>query len=356
MKKKVIIWTTGIDNLLKGHGMVSGIAVQMMNWANVFFKNKWQVISLTDNKTITPSENNEIKFHIFKKIRFLNIIFEFFNTCIFIAKHKPHLIITRGASRQLFAISLFSKLMRIKLILMFASDSDLINGKELIARPWDRWLFRLGLLNVSNFVVQNSKQEKLLRNRSPKSKLICIPNIWPYSSEGSQKRDIILWVSNFRELKRPKWFIDLARELPNLKFVMVGGALDQKLFEECKKKASYVHNLQFLGSCSLPMVNALFERATLFVCTSEMEGFPNTFLQAWSNKIPVITTFDPSNLIQCKNLGVKVNSIGEAIDAINYYNNISFYNQTKNSITSYFEEQHLPQTQYQNLVTTFKIL
>jgi len=292
---KVIIWTSGIDDLLVGNGMVGGLTVQMMTWANAFLNNQWKVLSPTNIRSRNSTRISKIEFFYFPKAKFLNIVFEFFCTFFFIVKHQPQLIITRGASRQLFAISLFSKLIGIKLILMFASDSDLIKGKELIARPWDRWLFRLGLLNVSNFVVQNSKQQQLLNLKSPKSNSICIPNIWPSKPELGQKRDSILWVSNFRELKRPHWFIDLAKQFPERQFIMVGGPLDQKLFEQCQKEAIMLNNLEFLGPCPLSKTNHLFEKASLFICTSEIEGFPNTFLQAWSNQIPIITTFDPSD-------------------------------------------------------------
>lgn len=54
-----------------------------------------------------------------------------------------------------------------------------------------------------------------------------------------------------------------------------------------------------------------FRRARLFVNTSAHEGFPNTFLQAWSQGIPVISFVDPDDLIRKNRLGLVVHDIDE---------------------------------------------
>jgi glycosyltransferase involved in cell wall biosynthesis len=47
----------------------------------------------------------------------------------------------------------------------------------------------------------------------------------------------------------------------------------------------------------------LYQNASLLCCTSDYEGFPNTFLEAWSHGLPVISTVDPDDVIARNNLG-----------------------------------------------------
>ncbi len=43
--------------------------------------------------------------------------------------------------------------------------------------------------------------------------------------------------------------------------------------------------------------------AGVLCCTSSYEGFPNTFLEAWSQGTPVVSTIDPDGLIATRGLG-----------------------------------------------------
>jgi glycosyltransferase involved in cell wall biosynthesis len=54
----------------------------------------------------------------------------------------------------------------------------------------------------------------------------------------------------------------------------------------------------------------------VFVNTSEIEGFPNTFLQAWVRGIPVVSFFDPDGVIQREGLGRTVASVEEMAAAV----------------------------------------
>jgi hypothetical protein len=49
----------------------------------------------------------------------------------------------------------------------------------------------------------------------------------------------------------------------------------------------------------------------VFLNTSDVEGFPNSYLQAWVRGRPVVAFFDPDGLIQREALGQAVNSLDE---------------------------------------------
>ena len=63
-------------------------------------------------------------------------------------------------------------------------------------------------------------------------------------------------------------------------------------------------NLRFHGFVPYHKVNEYFEKASIFVNTSSIEGFPNTFIQAWMHYTPVVSlNVDPDGIIRNEKLG-----------------------------------------------------
>src|SRR5260221_1608868 len=109
-------------------------------------------------------------------------------------------------------------------------------------------------------------------------------------------RDIdVLWVSNIRREKRPDRILELAQRLPEARIHMVGGSLpdEESLFRDVKQAAAARSNVSFHGRLSYWGANRLYGRAKLLVNTSDVEGFPNSYLQAWIRGVPVVTLIDP---------------------------------------------------------------
>jgi glycosyltransferase involved in cell wall biosynthesis len=132
------------------------------------------------------------------------------------------------------------------------------------------------------------------------------------------ERDIsLLWVSNIQQLKRPEMFLELARRLKACTASMVGGTQPRAhdLFEQIRARATCVGNLTFHGPLPYRATNHLFDRAHVFVNTSETEGFPNTFLQAWIRGVPVVSLFDPDNVTRREGLGHAVANLDEMASA-----------------------------------------
>lgn len=349
---KVIFWTNFIYDLYKERGLIGGIAVQMSFWAQTFLDNGWSVYSISNKES---TRLNGINFFKIPYIPVLNIVIEFIYSFFYVIIIRPDVIVLRGANRYLAFLSLWAKLFSVRLIFFGASDVNFQYEKEGINRKHDRILYRFGLRNTDYFVAQNKVQYDLLINEYNKKNIITIPNIWLKQDQDNQQRDVILWVANFRQLKRPQLFIQLARDFPQYQFVMIGGWLDKDLFDDCKREADKLQNLEFMGAQSFMNVNKEFARAKYFICTSEIEGFPNTFLQSWSNSIPIITTFDPSSLVLNKRLGLVVKSYEELKDAVLLIeSDKKLYADLQKNINDYFELSHNAVTQYDMLKSFLK--
>jgi len=158
----------------------------------------------------------------------------------------------------------------------------------------DRWIYEYGISRVDKIVVQTPTQQQMCLESFGREPYL-IPNIFfDKTAQTGSFTGHVLWVGSIRHVKRPEIFIELARAFPDHKFVMVGGVYDSNYdyYESVKQQANTVPNLAFKGFIPYSEINSVFDGAAVFVCTSEAEGFPNTFLQAWSRGIPVVSYFD----------------------------------------------------------------
>lgn len=199
-------------------------------------------------------------------------------------------------------------------VVRIASDLDCVRGKQAIRYRRDRWLFDYGVLNASLVSAQTDHQQDLLREHyGIRSEVLNIA-VEPPSEAVPPSKDIdVLWVGNMRAVKRPDLVIELARRLPQYRFVLIGGSvpLHRQYFDEIVSAAKEVPNVLVTGLVAYPEVGSWFARSRLHLNTSDIEGFPNTFAQAWVRELPVVSFFDPGGVIERRKLGRKCNSLDE---------------------------------------------
>ncbi len=219
-------------------------------------------------------------------------------------------------------VALFCAWHNKRYIFRLASDSDCLPDALIIKRWYwrDRRLYEYALKQAAAVLAQSVRQQELLwRNFRVRSSLagMMIGGTGTGLDFAGRNLDA-LWVSNIRRLKRADILLSVASELPQLAFHMVGGAVrsDPDLFEHVRSQARQVANVTFHGALPYAETSALYGRARVFVNSSEMEGFPNTYLQAWASGTPVVAFFDPDGLIARHGLGAAVRTQAEMLDAI----------------------------------------
>lgn len=211
-------------------------------------------------------------------------------------------------------VAAFCKAKTRKSVFASASNPDLLPNTPRIRFARDRWIYAYGLRNVDRIFVQNDEQARLCFDNYNRASVL-VPNC--YSAPKTQSviglRRNILWVSTIRKLKRPELFLDLAAALPEHQFQMIGGPGDgeHKLFESIKVRASTMANVRFFGFLPFFKTEEYFDQAAILVNTSDSEGFPNTFLQAWSRSVPTVSFVDPGAPV-----GLRVKSIQEMISTV----------------------------------------
>lgn len=205
-----------------------------------------------------------------------------------------------------------------RFIARIASDLACMPGKQLIRLWRDRKIYEYGLRNADLIVAQSEQQRTLLmQNYGLKSEVLDMAVEMPSGQPPRQDIDV-LWVSNFRPVKRPEVVLELARRLPHVQFVMAGGSMSgvEDYFRSTLQAASALPNVNCPGAVPYEEVGTLFSRARVFLNTSQIEGFPNTFLQAWVRGVPVVTFFDPDSLIRQRQLGRTAADFEDMVSAL----------------------------------------
>jgi glycosyltransferase involved in cell wall biosynthesis len=168
-------------------------------------------------------------------------------------------------------------------------------------------------------IPNGSEQQRLLQDNYglPSEVLPSLADVYAQQPVAEREVDVV-WVSNLRLCKRPDRAMDLAEILSGRKLQMIGGEQthEEQCFIDSQQRAQGINNLQFTGPLPLAEVNQAIANARVLINTSDMEGFPNTFLQAWTRGTPVVTFFDPDGVIKQRQLGIVVSSIAEMRAAI----------------------------------------
>lgn len=244
----------------------------------------------------------------------------------------------RSAAMWVGVLAEFCRASGRRLVYAGASDRDFDRdqgGQIRYAR--DRWLYRRGVARAHAIVAQNERQRASCKATYGRDAVV-IPSCYVLPAKSRKAAanspgDCILWVGTLHENKRPEILFELARRLPQRRFVMIGGpGLSRGFFEAMRSRAERIANLEFKGFLPLAEVETWFDRARVLVNTSLYEGMPNTFLQAWARGVPTVASVD---------VGAPVHRVATDLDALAYEVEICFENRSIGQrCREYFERTH----------------
>src|SRR5207302_121566 len=236
-----------------------------------------------------------------------------------LARADAELYYTSCAGMHVGLVALFCRRFRRRFVFRAASNPDCDRSRVRLLVPIarDRWLYAQGLRRADAILVQSASQaEALARSYGLASRVagMLVEALPPPAT-----RDIdVLWVGNIQWLKRPDRVLELADRIPQVKIHMVGASMpgQEVLFRKIAQPAAAKTNVVFHGRMSYRHTNDLCGRAKVLVNTSDIEGFPNSYLQAWIRGVPVVTLIDPDRVIERRGLGVAVRSPAQFAEAI----------------------------------------
>lgn len=244
-------------------------------------------------KSFNPKSNDSLHKKLIQAILYYRLF----------KKIDADIYFTSAANSTVGLVSLFCKLNNKKHIHRTAHESEVnlsYHKKGILGK-----IFIKGLLGSDLVVTQNETHKKLLeKNYKIFSKVL--KNSFYIKDINLYEKDLILWVARCDYWKRPELFIQLAKSIPNERFMMISPPANEKedYQKEIKEKANKTNNLIFIDRVPFNDIQFYFNRAKMIVNTSEYEGFPNIFLQAGIAKTPILSlNVNPDKFINMYNCG-----------------------------------------------------
>ena len=214
----------------------------------------------------------------------------------------------------------------------------------------DRIFYRHGIRNADRIIVQTKRQQQMLiKNFHLQSVVLpmpCLGNLnneyqSPYSPKNGKYR--VLWVGRIDKEKRLELLLDIAESFPDVLFDIAGkpSNSENSYVQNLLARAKTLSNVRVLGMVPKNRMPDLYSNSSILCCTSIYEGFPNTFLEAWSYGLPVVSTFDPDNIIINKKLGVFAKNKDELITGIKtILESPALWKEMSDNARQYFTENH----------------
>jgi glycosyltransferase involved in cell wall biosynthesis len=184
-------------------------------------------------------------------------------------------------------------------------------------------LYKWGLYRSDIIFVQHNGQRDLLPVRLQRRAyllpgIVSLPGkITPHSERNST----VVWVAVIRPPKRPDLLIQIARQLPMIRFVVCGAPnkrhWDAGKLENILTQLQSLPNVDYRGHVAPEETLKVIGNASVLLSTSDGEGFPSVFLEAWAAATPIVSLqIDPDQKIRNHHLGVVADTVGGAADAL----------------------------------------
>lgn len=241
----------------------------------------------------------------------------------FLSSERPDWLYWRGAEHWLGPIVELSKLAKVRTIFAVAFDADL-QPRRALSRRQRLWpLYALGLRRVDRIFVQYQGQLSMVSSQW-RTKAFVVPSIAKEihsCKPHSERENCVAWVGVLRKPKRPDVLLNIIQKAPFVSFVVCGGASSHRsppgYGEGIIEKLRVLPNVRYLGPVHPEVAQLTIGDAAVLLSTSDEEGFPNTFLEAWANGTPVVSLkIDPDSIIQESRLGTVSNTVAGAVEDI----------------------------------------
>jgi glycosyltransferase involved in cell wall biosynthesis len=229
---------------------------------------------------------------------------------MWLALHRAdaRVYVVRTGTPAIGLAALFCSVRRRAFVFSSAGTND-FTFEDFAATPVRLKLYRFGVCAAQAVVVQTKEQIRLAHDVFPGlRRVVEIASFVELREAGALDPEAFVWIGRLVPHKQPMEYVKLARALPEARFRMIaveGNDTPPALAAALRAAAADVPNLDLLGPRSHTEIGDLLARAVASVSTSEYEGMPNVFLEAWARGVPALSlNVDPDGRIASDALGV----------------------------------------------------
>lgn len=239
-------------------------------------------------------------------------------------KEKPDVVYQRVGYSATGIASKYCKNHNSKMIWHIANRPDAVPfqfkfSKTVLFDYVEKKFAEYGMKNTNYIIAQTEYQNELLKKNYRRSCDIILPNFHPNPEEKTERKMPVrvVWVSNIKRFKQPEMYVNLADMFRNdskVEFVMIGRSGLHKFQQTFNEKINKLKQFNYKGELPIEEVNRILAESHILINTSLYEGFPNTFIQAWMRKVPVISlNVDPDDIIKDNKIGFHSNTFEQLV-------------------------------------------
>jgi Glycosyltransferase len=108
----------------------------------------------------------------------------------------------------------------------------------------------------------------------------------------------VCFVARWDRRKRPELMIALAKEFPQVHFIMAGNSRDKKYDQHLRQQLQELPNVElpgFIDQFNSDQLNKLLDRSWILINTAAREGLPNSFIEACAHQCAILSEVDPDS-------------------------------------------------------------
>ena len=324
--KNILVVDENLPYLLNNINFpVGGASVQTRNWMYGFEDLGYNIIINSsvevENSSHYIIERGSIKTSRSKLYSSFSSIFQYYKI---LKKYNPEFIYISIPWWTNFLIIIAAKILNIRIVQRISND-NLVNkeAKNRFNNKFKYFLYKISLKLTNVFLCQNNYQLDLLKKRYSNKivKKLYNPFLLDKGRNYNNKsRNYVAWIGLFQYQKNLPALLKIVERLPEIQFKVAGKSLSiiDLETEVALNKLKKLNNVEFVGLLTRNEVFKFLSKAHCLLNTSHVEGFSNTYLEAFSAGTPVVTRHrtDPDNIILKYNLGKSVKDYSELPTAI----------------------------------------